>query len=115
MKIKLINDIPLLFIALIAGVACSKHVENIVEEERMPENRVIYEVFVRNFSPEGNLKGVEAQIPRLKDLGVDIVWLMPIYELGDTGKWGPYSSPYAIKNYKKIDPRGLFYSLHTGS
>lgn len=74
------------------------------EELRTPENRVIYEVFVRNFSPEGDLKGVEAQIPRLKDLGVDVVWLMPIYELGDTGKWGAYSSPYAIKDYMKIDP-----------
>ena len=73
-------------------------------EERIPENRVIYEVFVRNFSPEGNLKGVEAQIPRLKELGVDVVWLMPIYKLGDVGKWGPYSSPYAIKDYTAIDP-----------
>ena len=73
-------------------------------EVHIPENRVIYEVFVRNFSPEGNFKGVEAQIPRLKDLGVDVVWLMPIYELGDTGKWGTYSSPYAIKDYTKIDP-----------
>ena len=74
------------------------------QEERVPENRVIYEVFVRNFSPEGNLKGVEAQIPRLKELGVDVVWLMPIYKLGDIGKWGTYSSPYAIKNYRMIDP-----------
>lgn len=71
---------------------------------RVPENRVIYEVFVRNFSPEGNFKGVEAQIPRLKSLGVDVVWLMPIYKLGDTGRWGAYSSPYAIKDYKTIDP-----------
>lgn len=71
---------------------------------RVAENRVIYEVFVRNFSPEGNLKGVEAQIPRLKELGVDVVWLMPIYKLGDIGKWGTYSSPYAIKNYKAVDP-----------
>lgn len=92
-------------------------------EERVPENRVIYEVFVRNFSPEGNLKGVEAQIPRLKDLGVDVVWLMPIYELGDTGKWGSYSSPYAIKDYTKIDPdngteddlRSLVKTIHDNS
>lgn len=75
-----------------------------LKEVRLPENRVIYEVFVRNFSPEGNLKGVEAQIPRLKELGVDVVWLMPIYKLGDTGKWGSYSSPYAIKDYRMIDP-----------
>ncbi|MDE5847202.1 MAG: hypothetical protein K2H71_07610, partial [Muribaculaceae bacterium] len=103
MKIKLIKAIPLLAIGIAAATSCSKHVEDI-QEERVPENRVVYEVFVRNFSPEGNLKGVEAQIPRLKDLGVDVVWLMPIYELGDTGRWGPYSSPYAIKDYRKIDP-----------
>lgn len=102
MKIKLIKSIPLLMIALMAAISCSKKTEDI-QEERVSENRVIYEVFVRNFSPEGNLKGVEAHIPRLKDLGVDVVWLMPIYKLGDTGKWGPYSSPYAIKDYRKID------------
>lgn len=103
MNTKLIKSIFLLFCVSLGVFSCSKKVDAI-HDERLPENRVIYEVFVRNFSPEGNLKGVEAQIPRLKDLGVDVVWLMPIYELGDTGKWGPYSSPYAIKNYKKIDP-----------
>lgn len=90
------------------------------EDVRVPENRVIYEVFVRNFSPEGNFKGVEAQIPRLKQLGVDVVWLMPIYKLGDIGKWGTYSSPYAIKDYKAIDPdngsaadlRSLISTIH---
>ena len=69
-----------------------------------PENRVIYEVFVRNFSQEGNFKGVEAQIPRLKELGVDVVWLMPIYTPGEEGKWGTYSSPYAVRDYKGLDP-----------
>lgn len=103
MKIKLINAIPIFIVALVGIISCSSKIEEPQEEHR-PDNRIIYEVFVRNFSPEGNLKGVEAQIPRLKDLGVDVVWLMPIYELGDTGKWGPYSSPYAIKDYKKIDP-----------
>ena len=83
--------------------SCSEKVVS-ATDDRVDENRVIYEVFVRNFSPEGNFKGVEAQIPRLKELGVDVVWLMPIYELGDTGLWGNYSSPYSIKNYKKIDP-----------
>ena len=103
MKIKSIKSPALLSLALAVGIGCSDKMMSTNEEQRTPENRVIYEVFVRNFSPEGNLKGVEAQIPRLKDLGVDVVWLMPIYELGDTGKWGPYSSPYAIKDYKKID------------
>lgn len=71
---------------------------------RTPENRVIYEVFVRNFSDEGNLKGVERQIPRLKELGVDVIWLMPIYTPGVEGRWGTYSSPYAVRDYKGIDP-----------
>lgn len=95
-------------------------ISNAATDTRKPENRVIYEVFVRNFSPQGNLKGVEAQIPRLKELGVDVVWLMPIYKLGDIGKWGAYSSPYAIKDYCKIDPdngteqdfRDLVKSIH---
>lgn len=102
----LINFKHSLIILAAAVGASSCATKSAVEpvDERVPENRVIYEVFVRNFSPEGNLKGVEAQIPRLKELGVDVVWLMPIYKLGDVGKWGPYSSPYAIKNYKQLDP-----------
>lgn len=95
----------LLFISLPLIIICfSCNKKATTTKEYIPENRVIYEVFVRNFSPEGNLKGVEKQIPRLRELGVDVVWLMPIYELGDTGRWGAYSSPYAIKNYTEIDP-----------
>lgn len=72
--------------------------------ERTATNRVIYEVFVRNFSPEGTLKGVERQVSRLKELGVDVVWLMPIYTMGEQGKWGTYSSPYAVRDYKAVSP-----------
>ena len=79
MKIKTIKSTALLSAALAVGIGCSDKTISTEENERTPENRVIYEVFVRNFSPEGNLKGVESQIPRLKDLGVDVVWLMPIY------------------------------------
>lgn len=70
----------------------------------VPENRVIYEVFVRNFSPEGTFKGVEKQVNRLKELGVDVVWLMPVYPGGQEGKWGTYASPYAVRDYKALDP-----------
>ena len=101
---KFIQKILLSAVALAASSSMVSAAKPELKEERVPENRVIYEVFVRNFSPEGNLKGVEAQIPRLKELGVDVVWLMPIYKLGDVGKWGAYSSPYAIKNYRQIDP-----------
>ncbi len=74
------------------------------DDVRTSTNRVIYEVFVRNFSPEGTLKGVETQVPRLKDLGVDVIWLMPIYTPGEADRWGTYASPYCVKDYKGIDP-----------
>ena len=67
-------------------------------------NTVVYEVNVRQFSPEGTFKGVEAQLPRLKDLGVDILWLMPMYEIGTEGRKGTLGSYYAISDYKKVNP-----------
>lgn len=67
-------------------------------------NRVIYEVNVRNFSPEGNFKGLERDLPRLKDLGVDILWLMPIHPIGQENRIGTKGSPYSVKDYKGINP-----------
>ena len=67
-------------------------------------NSVVYEVNIRQFSPEGTFKGVEAQLPRLKDLGVDVLWLMPMYEIGTEGRKGSLGSYYAISDYKKVNP-----------
>ena len=67
-------------------------------------NSVLYEVNIRQFSPEGTFAGVEAQLPRLKDLGVDILWLMPMYEIGTEGRKGTLGSYYAISDYKKVNP-----------
>ena len=67
-------------------------------------NSVMYEVNIRQFSPEGTFAGVEAQLPRLKDLGVDILWLMPMYEIGTEGRKGTLGSYYAISDYKKVNP-----------
>ena len=65
---------------------------------------VVYEVNVRQFSPEGTFKGVEAQLPRLKDLGVDVLWLMPMYQIGVEGRKGTLGSYYAISDYRKVNP-----------
>ena len=67
-------------------------------------NTVVYEVNIRQFSPEGTFKGVEAQLPRLKDLGVDILWLMPMYEIGEVERKGSLGSYYAISDYTKVNP-----------
>jgi len=65
---------------------------------------VVYEVFPRAFSKEGNFAGVTAQLDRLKDLGVTILWLMPIHPLGELKAKGSIGSPYAVRDYDAIDP-----------
>ncbi len=67
-------------------------------------NRVIYEVNVRNYSAEGNFKGLERDLPRLKDMGVDILWLMPVHPIGEEKREGSKGSSYSVKDYKSINP-----------
>ncbi|MDQ2855980.1 MAG: alpha-amylase family glycosyl hydrolase, partial [Acidobacteriota bacterium] len=65
---------------------------------------VIYEIYPRAFSAEGNFNGVTAQLDRLKDLGVTILWLMPIHPIGQEKKKGTMGSPYAVRDYYGINP-----------
>src|SRR6266481_6445322 len=65
---------------------------------------VIYEIYPRDFSPEGNFNGITAQLDRLKDLGVTILWLMPIHPIGQEKKKGTIGSPYAVRDYYGINP-----------
>jgi cyclomaltodextrinase len=67
-------------------------------------NGVIYEIFPRDFSPAGNLNGVTAKLEELKDLGVTILWVMPIHPIGEKGRKGDFGSPYSIKDYYAVDP-----------
>lgn len=69
------------------------------------KNAVIYEIFVRSFSPEGTFKGVEKQLPRLKKMGVSILWLMPIHPVGMKNRKGRLGSPYAVQDYYAVNPR----------
>jgi glycosidase len=75
---------------------------------------VIYEIFPRDFSPSGDFAGLTAQLDRLQQLGVTVLWLMPIQPLGQLHKKGTYGSPYAIRDYAAINPDyGTSASLHT--
>ena len=68
------------------------------------ENSVVYEMNVRQYTPEGTFAAAEQQLPRLAEMGVDIVWLMPIYPIGIEGRKGTLGSYYAIKDYCDINP-----------
>lgn len=65
---------------------------------------MIYQVFPRSFSAEGNLDGVAKRLDGLHALGVNIVWLMPIHPDGQLKKKGTLGSPYAVRDYYAIDP-----------
>jgi glycosidase len=65
---------------------------------------VVYEIFPRNFSPEGTLNAVTARLDELKDLGVDVLWLMPVQPIGDKMKKGSVGSPFAVRDFYGINP-----------
>jgi glycosidase len=65
---------------------------------------VVYEVFPRDFSKDGNLNGVTGRLDQLKGLGVTVLWLMPIHPIGLEHRKGSYGSPYAARDYYAINP-----------
>lgn len=67
-------------------------------------NASMYEVNIRQFSPEGTFKQVEEQLPRLKSMGIGIVWLMPIHPIGEFNRKGTLGSYYSIRDYNAVNP-----------
>lgn len=67
-------------------------------------NQVMYCVFVRNHTPEGTFQALRQDLPRIRSLGVDIIWLMPIHPIGEKARKGTLGSPYAIRDYRQINP-----------
>ena len=64
----------------------------------------IYEVNVRQYTPEGTLNAFAAHLPRLQQMGVDILWFMPIHPIGKLKRKGKLGSYYAVSDYKAINP-----------
>ncbi|MDE5827496.1 MAG: alpha-amylase, partial [Duncaniella sp.] len=75
-----------------------------VKHPEWSRNAVIYEVNVRQFTDSGTITAFDAQLPRLKDLGVDILWFMPVYPISEKNRKGELGSYYAVKDYKAFNP-----------
>jgi glycosidase len=65
---------------------------------------VLYEINVRQYTPEGTLGALRRHLPRLDSLGVDILWIMPVQPIGKVNRKGSLGSYYSISNYTAIDP-----------
>jgi glycosidase len=87
----------------------TKPTEKKMEDKTLPapdwaKNCVIYEVNVRQFTKEGTFDAFEQHIPRLKAMGVDVLWFMPIQPIGVKGRKGSLGSYYSISDYTAINP-----------
>jgi glycosidase len=67
-------------------------------------NLVLYEIYVRNHGPNGTFYDVEADLQRIRALGVDVIWFMPIHPIGVPARKGKLGSPYSIRDYRAVNP-----------
>lgn len=71
--------------------------------EKSIRNLVIYEIYVRNHGQNGNFADVSADLPRIKAMGVDVIWFMPIHPIGEERRKGTLGCPYAIRDYREVN------------
>ena len=96
--------------ALFAGVivsGCGAGTKGNSAAEGHPEwsyNSVVYEMNVRQYTPEGTFSAAAEELPRLSRLGVDVIWLMPVYPIGVKERKGTLGSYYAISDYCAVNP-----------
>lgn len=75
-----------------------------LENPDWSRDAVLYQINTRQFTPEGTFKAAQEQLPRLKELGVDILWLMPIHPIGKENRKGSLGSPYSVQDYYAVNP-----------
>ena len=88
--------------ALMAAFSCAPKQESVHPD--WTYDAVIYEMNIRQYTPEGTFAAAQAELPRLKELGVDVLWLMPIYPIGVKERKGTLGSYYAISDYCAVNP-----------
>ncbi|MHA7110899.1 alpha-amylase family glycosyl hydrolase [Sunxiuqinia elliptica] len=114
MQLKAFKLFSILFVAG-ALVSCQPKTkpessqEQVITGQQLPnpdwvKDAVLYEVNIRQYTPEGTFKAFAEHLPRLKDLGVDILWIMPIHPISEKNRKGTLGSYYAVKDYKGINP-----------
>lgn len=96
-------------------VACGTRPQQPAAHPDWSYNSVVYEMNVRQYTPEGTLAAAARHLPRLRELGVDVVWLMPVYPIGIKERKGTLGSYYAISDYEASTPNSARWRISTGS
>ena len=68
------------------------------------QTQIIYSIYVRNHTPEGTFRAVIPDLDRIRALGTDIIWFLPIHPIGVAGKKGTLGCPYANRDYRSVNP-----------
>jgi glycosidase len=87
-----------------AALLVSCQVQQAQSPEEWSKNAVIYEVNVRQYTPQGTFNAFATHLPQLKELGANILWFMPICPISQENRKGTLGSYYAVKDYKKVNP-----------
>jgi len=97
----------LLLVIAPAAQAESRYAPRDMSGARHPEwsrTAAIYQINTRQFTPQGTFRAAEKQLPRLKALGADILWLMPVHPIGKKNRKGTLGSPYSVRDYYRVNP-----------
>lgn len=111
--------ISIAIIALLAFLLACKKAPAVAQPEPAKAHRItppdwsysanIYEVNIRQYTPEGTFEALRHQLPRLKNMGVDILWLMPIHPISVPERKGTLGSYYAVSDFRAVNP---LYGTH---
>lgn len=106
-----------MIISVLLGIGCksdpstttagSTNKTAVKNERALPawaSNANIYEVNIRQYTPEGTFNAFSKHLPRLKNMGVEILWFMPIFPISDTKKKGSLGSYYAVTDFRETNP-----------
>ncbi len=123
-----INSIIVLLMLAFFGTGCSKKPQDVTPNPPTPpktipagytdpaaygtpfanvpvtKDIIMYEVNIRAFSPQANFQGVQARLDSIKALGINVIWLMPVFPVGQVNAVKPLGSPYAVKDYNAVNP-----------
>ncbi len=100
-----------LIISILLSIGCNTNPKNEVanmpafeDPKEWSKNAIIYEVNIRQYTPEGTINAFAEHLPQLDSLGVDILWLMPIFPIGEENRKGGMGSAYSVKDYQAVNP-----------
>ena len=93
-----------LLLAALTIMSCAKQEPQQTKHPKFAYDATIYELNTRQLTPEGTFRAAEAELPKLKEMGVDIIWIMPLQPIGKLTRKGTLGSYYSIVDYCEFNP-----------